>query len=279
MKKCCLALLLILISGCSSQFAYNNMDWLIHWYLDDHIDLDKAQKSAFDARFSVWHDWHRKNELPRYVDHLTDIKVMLEQGELTTEDINAQFERARDHWKRFRAHIAPDIAALAIRLTDEQIEEMFASLEENNIEDEEERREASPEELQEAFQERFEDQLKNYFGRLTEQQKNLVSAAVTQVVPNRLEWITYRRAVQSAAKDLMLQRHDNPDFEADFLSLLTAPENYQHQQYLSNLEHNREVYADLVMTVYPTLTDKQKRRLTRKIDNFIEDFTELALDE
>ncbi|BDX06763.1 DUF6279 family lipoprotein [Planctobacterium marinum] len=276
MKKICVVFLLLL-SGCSSQFAYNNLDWLVHWYLDDYIDLNKPQKIAFDERFAQWHDWHRGAELENYVRHLQDLKRMLQEGNITSEMVSGQFNRARDHWLRLREHVAPDIVSLAQLLNDKQVEELFASLEEKNAADEIERKEKSQEELTERFQKRFKEQLQDYFGRLTQEQKALVAKYAQQVIPNRLEWLTYRRAVQSAAKELLMQR-DLDSFEQDFLSLVTQPEIHQHPQYIANLEHNRGVFSDLVVEVFPTITEKQKRRLYRKIDNYIDDFSELSQD-
>ena len=277
MKKICFVALLLL-SGCSSQFAYNNLDWLVHWYLDDYIDLNKPQKNAFDERFAQWHQWHREAELENYVSHLNDLKDLLLEGDISTETVSEQFTRARGHWLRLREHIAPDVARLARLLSDEQVEAMFASLEENNVEDEAERRGKSKEELSERFKERFEEQLQDYFGRLTEQQKLIVAEYARQVVPNRLEWLTYRRSVQSAAQELLMQREADT-FENDFLILLTQPESYQHPQYIANLEHNRSVFSALVVEIYPTITEKQRKRLFRKIDSYIDDFSDLSLDD
>ena len=43
----------ILLTGCSSKFAYNNIDWLMYWYIDDYVELDKSQKSLLDGVLGI----------------------------------------------------------------------------------------------------------------------------------------------------------------------------------------------------------------------------------
>ena len=275
MKKFIIVLSVLFLSACSSQFAYNNLDWLVHWYLDDYIDLEAPQKDAFDVQFAGWHSWHRTEELAKYEAHLKDVRAMLENGEFDANDVREQFKRGREHWQRFRAHVAPNVAELAVLLNDEQITELFDSLEEKNAEEEEERLEMSSEDIHEEFKEIFAEQLEDYFGKLTSTQKQMVNQKVTEIIPNRLEWIKYRRNVQKAAKEMMLARKDNPNFQQDFVALMNNPDTFQHPLYIQNNEQNRQVFAQMVVEAYKTLTPKQKRRIYRKIDNFIEDFSEL----
>ena len=37
-------LLLVSVTGCSSKFAYNNLDWLVYWYVDDYIEFSDQQE-------------------------------------------------------------------------------------------------------------------------------------------------------------------------------------------------------------------------------------------
>lgn len=62
MKKTKLLLVIafsFLLSACSSSFIYNNLDWLLYWYLDDYITLTSEQRSQLDDRVETWQAWHR----------------------------------------------------------------------------------------------------------------------------------------------------------------------------------------------------------------------------
>ena len=83
MRKFWIVIFALILSACSSQFAYNNLDWLIHWYLDDYIDLNKAQKQSFDGEFEKWMQWHRTEELQKYQQHLQELRILLNEEAIT----------------------------------------------------------------------------------------------------------------------------------------------------------------------------------------------------
>ena len=61
------------LGGCSTKFAYNNIDWLIYWYIDDYIELTPKQEQAFDEKLSGWLEWHKQQELPQYLSHIDEL--------------------------------------------------------------------------------------------------------------------------------------------------------------------------------------------------------------
>lgn len=251
------------------------MDWLIHWYLDDYIELDKKQKKSFDEQFREWMTWHRAEELEKYQHYLQKIRDLLDEESITKEQVLTHFDLGREHWVRLRTRILPDLSELAMSMSQQQIDELFASLEEKNSDQEEERLNMTQEEIATSYQEKLEDELKDFIGDLTSEQESLVKSASMRISPNRIEWIKYRRTFQAAARDLLNQRDSNPDFKVEFVKLLSKPEAFQHQSYIQNTLRNRDVFAQLVADVLATLTPKQKMRLVGEVENLIEDIIEL----
>ena len=44
---------LMLLAGCSTKFTYNNLDWLIHWYVDDYVEFGKSSLYATENQLSI----------------------------------------------------------------------------------------------------------------------------------------------------------------------------------------------------------------------------------
>ena len=54
---------LFLGTACSNKFFYNQLDWLIPWYVDDYVDLTLVQKENLDKQVEMLLQWHRGEEL------------------------------------------------------------------------------------------------------------------------------------------------------------------------------------------------------------------------
>lgn len=267
------AAMIVLLSGCSSKFAYNNFDWMLYWYLDDYIELSDQQKDLFDQRLVDWLQWHRSEELANYRDHLASVKASVETGDVSQQDVLKQFERGREHWYRMRDKIAPQLIPMAQQLSEDQIITMFDALEEDNLEEEEDREQDAEKRLKQNIK-RTKKQLKEWIGPLTKGQVAMVERYVPQFETNFDNWLSYRRAIQQAAKKKMLAR-DSDEFPQNVIALMQNPEAYQSAEYQRISETNRMRYAAMLSELESTLTKKQRRRLLREIDDVIDDLHDL----
>lgn len=64
-------LMLALLSACSAvKLAYNNGHELAWWWLSDYIDVKGEDKTTLRQAVHQMHDWHRREQLPIYIDML-----------------------------------------------------------------------------------------------------------------------------------------------------------------------------------------------------------------
>lgn len=131
-KSVFIVLLISLVGGCSSKFAYNNLDWLLYWYLDDYVELEGEQKNAFDKKLGEWLAWHRTSELKQYRTQLEQLKGQLQTGTIDQQQILQAFETSQRHWVRLRDHLAPQLMPFAVELSDAQVEHLFNYLQEQD---------------------------------------------------------------------------------------------------------------------------------------------------
>ncbi|WP_100657407.1 DUF6279 family lipoprotein [Alteromonas flava] len=266
---------LIFISGCSSKFAYNNLDWLVYWYVDDYIELTDQQESIFDEKLHDWLKWHRQQELAVYVEHLQLVKQTALGSELTPEQITAQIDIAQQHWERLRDRLVPELANMATTLSDEQVVYLFAALEKENQKREEKRAELTDEERLEQRQDDLVEDVEEMIGRLTDEQEQIVMLYAPSYQSSYEDWIAYRRTVQQAARSLFAGRKENPNFVQDLQALMLAPEQFRSERQLEVQEHNRRLYSTMIAEIHSTLTDKQKRKLAKEISAIIADLEDL----
>lgn len=282
MKKGLLIAIIIFLGGCSTKFTYNNLDWMIHWYIDDYVSLSDNQEARFDEYFANWQSWHRNEELTKYIVHLKALRSDLQGEKLSAVQIETHLLDSRQHWERLRDHVSPELAALAADLTDKQVDELFAELAEENDEIRESLEkfsEKSPQEQNEQRLEDIEDGVSDFIGRLNDQQKAIIKRYAGEFSSTRSLWLTYREEFQQAARTLIDERSANPDFAADFVSLMTHPDKFRSEAYLQLQGQNTRIYSKMAEELFYTLDKKQKRKLISKIDDMIEDFEYLMSND
>lgn len=281
MKKSIIIALLVMLGGCSSKLAYNNLDWLIYWYMDDYVELTDKQENIFDHHLESWIDWHRDTELTRYISQLKTLKSEIANDQLSERNINKHLEQATTHWVRVREKLSPEIANMAKTLSDEQVIRLFAALEKDNKEEEEEYLEERGESEEERAEKRVEDiteDMEERIGSLTEQQEAIVAEYAPQFASTYEDWIAYQRTIQDAARALFVTRASNPDFTRDLMKVMNNPDDYRSESYLQKREQNRALYASMASELAQTLTSDQKRKLLKKIQDIIDDLNDLVDD-
>ena len=264
--------LFLSLTACSSKLAYNNLDWWVYWYLDDYIELNDEQEERFDDYLSNWLRWHKQSELERYRKQLTTLKQQVKNDQLNYETVYAHMNDIRGHWERVRSEISPELAELSTDLTEQQIVSLFATLEKDNKEEEEERDEFLQQSQEERLEKRMESMIENVeerIGDLTNEQTQIIATYNTQFVSTSNEWLEYRRNIQNAARRLFVTKSTNPDFVKDLTYLMQNPDDYRSESYQRASAHNMKVAATLIAEIATTLSAEQKETLIENIDEFI----------
>ena len=274
MKRLLIVFLCLVLVSCSSQFTYKNLDWLIHWYVDDYIELTTEQEQLFDQHFANWHRWHQSYELTQYSQQLSHIQSQLNSGTATQQVWAQHIEQGISHWYRFRDKVAPDLLDIARQLSPQQVEFLFRVLDKQNEEDQQEYQKYQNEQQQRRIK-RVKKQLKRWIGKPSQQQLSLISDYAKQVEYIFPLWMEYRITWQAELKQVLLNKN-NPSFEKQFMSLMLNPEHWQSAEYKQKLKFNREQMALLFANLSNTLSDKQQRKLNKEINGIKQDLTELA---
>lgn len=272
MRTLILLFILLLQTGCSSKLAYDNIDWWVYWYIDDYIELNDQQEAQFDAYLQQWLSWHKTNELAQYKTHLDELKMQVVNDELDYDTIYVNFTRGRSHWERVRDEISPELALIAKGLSNDQVVTLFAALEKDNKEEDEELREntaLSNEERLESRIERIENNVKKRVGKLTGEQKQIIATYAEQFVSTYQEWLDYRRNIQNAARRLFVTRNTNENFSRELIALMQNPDSYKTKTYIQSSEHNAKMMMTMLAELMSTLTQSQKNKLIKEIDELI----------
>ncbi|MBQ4852192.1 DUF6279 family lipoprotein [Pseudoalteromonas sp. MMG012] len=275
MRKIIILLALLTVAGCSTKFAYRNASWLTYWYLDDYISLTDDQEARFDERLQLWLSWHKAEELDKYIAHFNEIKADVEADNMSVQRIEFHQNRLRAHWYRVRDTLAPDLAAMAPMLTQEQVNTLFSELAESELKSIKKRQKRSVQKRKKRWLNDQENNLERWLGNLNDRQEDLIVALYDKQQTTADLRAEYRTNYQAQLKAILAKPSTDKQFETGLVKLLKEPEQFRSAELAERIAHNRHQRNQFLAEVYQSLSEKQRRHLIKELEELIDDFTSL----
>lgn len=269
MKKLTLLLWIVLLSGCSTKFAYNNIDWLVNWYIDDYVVLDTQQEKQFDAILDKWTAWHRRSELPKYQAHLVEVMGDIKTQQIDETRIAYHRQKGLAHWQRAKTYMADDVVAMSKNLSEQQLTSLFAELERKLVKQQQQKlqeSDLSSIEQSENWLNKNQKRAKKWIGKLNAQQKIYITKYQQHYQKTDQHWLTFKRDYQAAFSELLLAGDRSNTFDEQLLALILYPDAHRTKAYLSTKEANDKVTASYIVGILERADDKQLTKLTTEID-------------
>lgn len=270
--------LMLLLGACSMvRLGYGHLDTVATWMAHDYFDLDAVQRDRFTRRFERLHVWHRSEELPDYAHFLTEIQSRAQRG-LQSQDLLWLFDGFRQRYARIAVRGAPDAADLLATLSTEQINTFRSQIDRDNRKFlDEHRTEGGLAERRKAMEQRTLSQLRDWVGSLSEAQETRAVALLQQVPLTDGLRHEERLRRQREFFDLLELRHSERRMFAQrlrhWLEHWEAGRSAaQTRQFDESWRKRAEFYAAMDRT----LSAEQRRHLVHRLQDFIDDFQQLA---
>jgi len=262
----------VFLSACSrTSFFYHRIPTFISWSLDDYVTLDRAQQRQLDQALNAMLEWHQTEELPAYLALLDEIINNLNaRTPLVLEDVYRWQTGVEDFGKSLQVYSMSWVAPLALTATDKQLAEIRAALDKKQLELVGKYADRSDEAYRKKARDNLNDNLADYLGRLTSEQKDQVDVAVQDLQRYDSVWLERRAAWFDGFYALMAEQ--SPQLESELLDFLLRSERAPSAEYLNN---NR-VLMTAVVTVLNMRSDKQHAKLMSKLTNLRDDLATLV---
>lgn len=267
-----LLIIVLLVTACGVRFFYQQLDWLIPWYVRDYITLNDSQRSLLEQRLAATLDWHCQTQLPGYVVWLRELESQLQQDTVPVSSMEILADQAELFWRELMQAVAPDAADILATASEDQIEELFANLATRNAEAREEYVEPSLAAQQKARAERMEQRLRRWFGRLTPVQRERVAQWSADLHPVSAEWLENRIDWQSRLREAMAVRDHRAEFDLRIAKLLVSPDAAWEEAYQARVARNRGLTLVLLADLHALADERQRGRLQRQVANWADSF-------
>jgi hypothetical protein len=260
-----------LLGACSNTFIYNQLDWLIPWYVGDYVDLTREQKKSFKQQLLPLLEWHRGEELANYLAFLERLEADLEQP-ITAATVSAWSDEFVQAYQRLEQRSMPMVFDLAEQLSEDQLAEFMAELYKQQDKYEEEYLSRTDEEVHQRSYENMSDNLGDVLGRLQPEQKERLRQATALLRRFDRLWLEQRLWWLQQTEEL-LERE--PGWQERALDLMARRAELESPEYQAVNEYNQEIIYAALADVLNSRTGKQDARLRREIADIRRDLLKL----
>ncbi|MBN7797071.1 DUF6279 family lipoprotein [Parahaliea mediterranea] len=267
---------LALLAACSTtSFLYNRLEFLVPWYVDDYVALSAEQDRELERLLAPFLQWHRYQELPRYADLLARAEGMLDEP-LTLAEAEVLAREVEIASDRLQTRSLDWLLPLGDRLSDQQVAEFIDNLREQQEELEEEYLERDLAEYREDTYDRLLDNCQDYLGRLDPAQRDILRVAVAELRRFDHLWLEERSRWTGRLEGL-LQRE--PGWQQAVREAVASRWQSSSEDYREMYQHNLGTIQGALVAVIDMRSERQDRRLRRKLGNLREDFLALSREQ
>lgn len=264
----------LLISACSrADLAYRNLDWLVPWRLNDYLNLDSQQQAWLKPRLQTHLQWHCIAELPRYIDWLQTTESILAQPQPDSAQLLEQFAQFDAALKRIGVEITPTAIELLQGLSEQQVSELYAAIDEDNLEDRQDFLDPPLATQISERQTRMQERLRPWLGRLNNTQIEHIAAWANGLGEQNRLWLENRQLWQAELRKVVAERN-NADFAERLTRLLQQRERFYSDEYRASYGRSRQALATLFSQLLSSSDEAQRERLSHRLRDLRRDLAE-----
>jgi hypothetical protein len=261
----------IALSGCNKiGLLYDYADKLVLYKVEDDFDLDKAQRVRLKADVEGYFQWHRKSLLPAYADFLSYI-VDSARVDLRPDEIDSGYQRYQALYRRTMVPVAEKSAALLLSLSPDQIEGWIERQRKKNRKLHKDFSGSQPERL-EHRPKKIIDELEDWTGRLSKEQKEKIRALNGAVPWNGILWLDLREKVQERVAEMAKRKAPADSLRAYLAEYYLGDGNLKSEEFRERYREFEQRLKAFIYAVRNLLTEEQRARFLQQVEKLAQDF-------
>lgn len=267
------------LAGCAAmKLGYNNADTLALFQLNGYLELTPDQELTVRERMNTLLAWHRSTQLRDYAAFIDKVRARLGTP-VTADDVMAFNQQLNTRMITTGDKAAPDIAHIALTLAPEQIDRAAKKIANDAAKARREFARADKDGGAERVK-KYQERAESWFGRLTDQQKDIIRKSMDSRPSDGTWWIDERERRQREFIALLRKvQAERPTEEAAtrwmrtyFKQLSVAPDAERR----ARAESYRRGSAELMAQLINVATPEQLAAVDKKLNEYSQDFKSLA---
>ena len=203
-----------LLSACSLfQTSYNQTPRLIHFWLDQQVDLTSAQSERVHTALNQWLGWHRQTQLPQVANELVDWQAQV-LNPLDADGVCARFDRIQNWTFEWIARVNGELTRLGLELSVDQINQLKKSFAKSNANWREDWLDGSPQDQLKRRVKRGREWAQRLYGKLSPEQIRWLTQSASQSIFDARQSFEWRKLRQGRMIALLnTWSEQTPDFD------------------------------------------------------------------
>ncbi len=266
------------LSSCTTKVAYNFLDWAMLWYFERYVELNREQKKYAKTYLDDFHHWHRTTQLPRYALYMEGLKLRLSSDSLSGESIHQETDELQLFLDDCLTRLTPLFVDLLSSFSDEQVADLLAAIADDREEYRLDYIDVSEKQLHKARIKELKSNLSYAsIGGFSKEQKSMLQAWSESMIPFEKLALTQQEIWAAELEQALTERDNKEKLQARLKKLLFVHSDHWEEELERRIDHNQNLTYAMLAELMKSLSPHQRNKMNRRIDNYIDDFRQLAL--
>lgn len=270
------------LAGCSAaRLGYSNGETLSYWWLNRYVGFEGEQKAWAKKEIAGLYAWHRKSQLPDYVEVLKLAQARV-NAPVSEADLLNDYEAVKKRLLLLVDKAMPQLADLALSLQPHQIDNIEKKFASNNEDYRKDYLRGDVEKRQLFRFKKLRKQAEYWLGSFSEvQEEQLKKASDARLLNNELV-LEDRMQRQQAMITLLRKIHAEKPSHAATMRMLKdysdrALDRFGNAEHKSFFKTSREQSARMVAGMVNRATPEQRAHFIQSTQQWINDFNALSM--
>ncbi len=251
-------ILFIILEGCSTvKLVYDYDYWYVLHKIDSTFDLEASQEELCKQYIKQFHSWHRKKELPKYIDYLKRIRLLIEMGfdQDQLDQVYSRFDQLRVNSTIKLIPLASDFLTKLDRTQINRLEKVFIN---ENKEIEDQIAMVSSVKQEKLFK-KTEARVEDWIGTLTEKQIRMISEFAMTSPDFNIIRLSHRKEGQQIFLEQIRRTNTIHSNEALLTELWINAYGENDSNYCKQRKIYHDNYKNLITGLHKSITTDQKK--------------------
>lgn len=270
-----LVIVCLSVGACKTRLVYQQLDWLIPWYVDQQLALNARQKTLLQTQVKNSLAWHCQDQVPLYVQTLQSWQLFFSKN-YARDDFNRLSTETKRHVRVLGERMLSDTKDLLFSLDAKQQARLYAFIGKNNKEYEEKYLGRGVD-LNELHLEESREAAQFWLGSLNKEQDKLLQQRLfsyqnveADSAMNRQKWLEQFRHILDGERVSDEQKFQQLEI------LFFSPENHWTADYKKRFDSNADLMVLLIEQMLALSSDKQKKHIIQHFKDWESDFNDIA---